>query len=82
MTAAEPQLNNQVPTRQPLRWAIALIIVAVAAWGIFHAIGAYRLNHNPLRAVMVLVCVAAYLGFWGAMLAARRARLARQAKRR
>ena len=59
-----------------------MIVVAVAAWGIFHAIGAYRLNHNPLRAVVVLACVVGYLGFWGAMLAARRARLARQAKRR
>jgi len=56
------------------RWAIALIMMAVLGWGIFHAIGAYRYNHNPLRAVMVLACVAVYLGFWGAMLAFRRAR--------
>ncbi len=56
------------------------MVVAVAGWGIFHAIGAYRFNHNPMRAVMVLACVAAYLGFWGLMLAARRARIARQSK--
>ena len=66
----------------PVRWAIVLIVLAVAAWGVFHAVGAYQLNHNPWRAVMVVGCVAAYLGFWGAMLAARRARLARQTKNR
>ena len=81
MTSAK-QPSSEVTRAQPWRWAIALIVVAVAAWGIFHAIGAYRLNHNPLRAVVVLACVVGYLGFWGAMLAARRARLARQAKRR
>ena len=71
---------NASQPRNPFRWAFALIMVAVLAWGIFHAVGAYRYNHNPLRAVMVLACVAAYLGFWGAMLATRRARLARRSK--
>ena len=70
------------PARNTYRWAIALIFVAVVAWGVIHAVGAYRFNHNPLRAVMVLGCVALYLGFWGLMLAARRARLARQSKQR
>jgi uncharacterized membrane protein HdeD (DUF308 family) len=40
----------------------------VGAWGVFHAIGAYRLNHNPWRAVMVLGCVAMYLGAWWLLL--------------
>lgn len=60
---------------------IPLIMGGVLAWGIFHAIGAYRLNHNPWRTVMVLGCVLAFLGFWWAMLAARRARLSREEKR-
>ena len=63
-------------------WVITLIVLAVLAWGVFHAVGAYMLNHNPWRAVMVLGCVAAFLGFWGAMLAARRARLRRQEQSR
>ena len=63
----------------PLRWVIVLIVVSVSAWGVFHAVGAYRLNHNPARPLMVLGCVAAYLGFWGLMLRNRRNRLARQA---
>jgi len=47
-------------------------------WGIFHAIGAWRLNHNPLRAVVVLACVGAFLGFWMTMLAVRQRRLSKQ----
>jgi len=63
----------------PTRWIIPAIAAAVLAWGVFHAVGAYLLNKNPWRPVMVLVCVAAYLGFWGLMLASRRARLRREA---
>jgi hypothetical protein len=41
------------------------IAAGVGAWGVFHAIGAYRLNHNPWRAVVVLACMAAFLvGWW------------------
>ncbi|HEX3870559.1 MAG TPA: hypothetical protein VHV77_08995 [Pirellulales bacterium] len=57
---------------------IAIIIVGVLAWGLYHAVGAYQLNHDPRRFVVVIVCVVGYLGFWGVMLAARRARLRRQ----
>lgn len=62
-----------------MQLAITAIMVAVLTWGIYHAIGAYRYNHNPMRAVMVLGCVAAYLGIWCLLLAARRARLEREA---
>ena len=50
----------------------------IVVWGIFHAIGAWRLNHNPLRAVVVLACVGAFLGFWMTMLAVRQRRLSKQ----
>jgi CHASE2 domain-containing sensor protein len=54
-----------------IRW----IMLGIVAWGLFHAIGAWRLNHDPRRLLMVLACVAAFLGFWLAMLSAwRRAR--------
>lgn len=52
-------------------------MAGVVAWGGVHAIGAWRLNHDPRRALVVLGCVAAFLGFWLVMLAARRRRLAR-----
>ena len=54
-----------------IRWVVGGIVV----WGVFHAVGAWRFNHNPLRAVVVLVCVAAFLGFWMTMLAVRQRRL-------
>jgi CHASE2 domain-containing sensor protein len=50
-------------------------MIGIVAWGLFHAIGAWRLNHDPRRMLVVLGCVAAFLGFWLTMLAAwRRAR--------
>ncbi len=57
-----------------IRW----IVLAIVAWGIFHAIGAWQFNHNPLRGVVVLVCVAAFLGFWMTMLAVRQRRITKQ----
>jgi hypothetical protein len=57
-----------------IRW----VALGVLAWGIFHAVGAWRFNHNPLRAVVVLACVAAFLGFWMTMLAVRQRRLSRR----
>ena len=56
-----------------IRW----VFLAIIAWGVFHAIGAWRFNGNPLRAVVVLGCVAGFLGFWMLMLAARQRRLSR-----
>jgi hypothetical protein len=52
-------------------------MAALVVWGLFHAAGAWTLNHDPRRPLIVIACVAAFLGFWLAMLAARRRRLAR-----
>ncbi|MFM7185333.1 MAG: hypothetical protein ACKO4Z_11250 [Planctomycetota bacterium] len=52
-------------------------MLGIVAWGAFHALGAWRLNHDPRRMLVVFACVAAFLGFWLAMLAARRRRMAR-----
>lgn len=54
------------------------IMLAVLTWGAFHAVGAYRFNHNPWRGVVVMACVLGFLGFWAAMLQARKSRLARR----
>ena len=40
------------------------------------AVGAWTLNHDARRPLVVLACVFGFLGFWLAMLAARRRRLA------
>ncbi len=57
---------------------IAYLMVGILAWGMFHAAGAYRFNHNPWRSVVVLACSLGFLGFWAAMLAARKRRLAQR----
>ena len=56
-----------------LRW----IMAGILAWGLVHALGAWTLNHDARRPVVVLVCVAAFLGFWIAVLANRRRRLSK-----
>jgi ABC-type transport system involved in Fe-S cluster assembly fused permease/ATPase subunit len=56
-----------------LRWIMAGILV----WGLVHALGAWTLNHDARRPVVVLACVAAFLGFWIAVLANRRRRLSK-----
>lgn len=61
--------------------SISLIMVGLLAWGMFHALGAYRYNQSPWRALMVLACSLGFLGFWRMMLALRGARLERQASR-
>lgn len=61
--------------------AIAIIMLGVLAWGLFHAVGAYwnfSTNSNPWRFVVVLGFVLAFLLFWLTMLAARNRRLARR----
>jgi hypothetical protein len=57
-----------------IRW----IMLGIVVWGCFHAFGAWQFNHDPRRMLVVLGCVAAFLGFWLVMLAARRRRLAKQ----
>jgi CHASE2 domain-containing sensor protein len=60
---------------------IAWIMAGLVAWGVFHAVGAWTLNHDPRRPLIVIACVAVFLGFWLAMLAARRRRLDHERRR-
>ena len=76
-TAYNPGMSDIGPPSDRvriIRWVVAGIVV----WGVVHAIGAWRLNQNPLRPVVVLACVGAFLGFWMTMLAARQRRLSRR----
>jgi hypothetical protein len=47
-----------------LRW----IFAGITVWGTFLAIGAWTLNHDFRRPLIVLGCVAAFLGFWFVLL--------------
>jgi ABC-type transport system involved in Fe-S cluster assembly fused permease/ATPase subunit len=60
MTAENPQ--------KATRNVLALIMLGVLVWGSIHALGAYWFNYNPWRALVVMVCVVGYLGFWLLML--------------
>ena len=64
------------PTPPGAERILAWIMGALVVWGLFHAAGAWTLNHDARRPLIVLACVAAFLGFWLALLAARRRRLA------
>lgn len=50
------------------------IMLALVAWGVVQAIGAWLFNGDPLRPLIVLGCMAGFLGFWLAMLSVRRRR--------
>jgi hypothetical protein len=51
------------------------IMLALVAWGVIQALGSWLFNHDPRRPLLVLACVGGFLGFWLAMLSARRRRL-------
>jgi uncharacterized membrane protein HdeD (DUF308 family) len=55
-------MTEQPPTST--RGIVALIAAALLAWGLLHAVGAVQLNGNPWRGVVVLGCVALFLGSW------------------
>jgi CHASE2 domain-containing sensor protein len=69
-TQAVAARQREVATRL-LRWIMGGIVI----WGAVHALGAWTLNHDVRRPLIVLICVAAFLGFWLAMLANRRQRM-------
>jgi CHASE2 domain-containing sensor protein len=51
------------------------IMLALVAWGVVQALGSWLYNHDPRRPLLVLACVGGFLGFWLAVLSARRRRL-------
>ncbi len=56
-------------------YLIGWIMLALIAWGILHAIGAYLFDLSGwgvLRAVIVLAVMMAFLGFWWIALLSRR----------
>ena len=56
--------SNPPGSKILIRWIFGGLIV----WGIAQAIGAYSLNHDPRRPLIVLACVGAFLGFWVVLL--------------
>ena len=65
-------MNDQ--TREPTGWWIWGLVAALAAWGLYLAVGAFRFNHDVWRGVVVFGCMVAFLGFWLVMMKLRAAR--------
>ena len=72
-----PESSSPPGAERILTWIMGGLLV----WGLFHAVGAWTLNHDARRPLVVIGCVAAFLGFWLAMLAARRRRLDHEGRR-
>ncbi|HEY2761629.1 MAG TPA: hypothetical protein VGI75_12820 [Pirellulales bacterium] len=60
---------------------LAILTVALLAWGSFHAIGAYyggfgeeNLQHDFRRSLVVLACMAVFLGIWWVLILTRKPR--------
>jgi hypothetical protein len=54
-------------------------MLGLVAWGGVHAYGAYLLNHNPLRGLVIGGFTAGFLAFWGLLIYLKWDRLAPRA---
>ena len=43
-------------------------MLGLVLWGGLHAYGAYLMNHNPLRGLVIGAFTGGFLGFWGLLL--------------
>jgi hypothetical protein len=50
--------------REPSRGLIVWLAAALAAWGLYLAVGAFLFNHDVRRGLLVFGCMAAFLGWW------------------
>ena len=73
------------PSAKNARAILLAIVLGLAAWGIFHTIGAYRsvkpVEFDIRRSLIVAASFLAFLGFWGLMLYVRQSRLRRRPPR-
>ena len=63
----------QTVQNDPSRW-IGLLVAALAAWGLYHAVGAFLFNKDVRRGLVVLACMALFLAFWLSLLRVRKSR--------
>jgi hypothetical protein len=63
-----PQLEDA--SRRLVTW----LFVALAAWGVYLGVGAYLYKHDVRRPLIVIGCVAAFLGVWLLLLIGRNRR--------
>ena len=65
---------------------LATVVIGLAAWGLFHTVGAYQGaepgDRNIFRSLVVAVVFVLFMGFWGLMLRLRSARLQQEKQER
>ncbi len=61
-------MSDRRSNRQIMSW----IVLGLVAWGLYLALGDYLRNHNLLRSLVTVLCVAAFLAIWLAAMAVRR----------
>lgn len=47
---------------------ILAIMTGLIVWGAVHAYGAYLMNHNPMRGLVIGIFSGGFLAFWGMLL--------------
>jgi hypothetical protein len=57
------RMADNRPPMSP-RMILALVMGGLILWGIYVALGVLYYGLNPVGAVLVLVCVGMFLGFW------------------
>jgi hypothetical protein len=74
-------MSTQPDPRRVQIKVLVVLTVALAAWGIYHAIGAYfggfgeeNLRYDFRRSLVVLGCMGAFLGFWWFLVLTRKIR--------
>jgi hypothetical protein len=53
------------PLMRRLPW---IIMVALAVWGLIHAVGAYLYNYNPWRGIVVAGAMGLFILWWAWLL--------------
>jgi hypothetical protein len=69
---------DQPAQNQSHRGWIALLVVGLAGWGLYHAVGAFLFNHDVRRGLVVLACMSAFLVWWLLLLRLRSKRRQRE----
>ena len=57
-------------TTPPLKtWQPLLVLMlALLAWGLYHAVGTYQTGGDVRKPIIVLACMFVFLGAWGVLL--------------
>ena len=75
------EMPNDTNDTKTGRTVLIVLTVALAVWGVYHALGSYfggmgneNLQRDFRRSLVVLGCMAAFLGFWWWLMLTRKPR--------